>query len=74
MNVYKQLIRQPVKMTVILFLLTASSAFLSLSLGVFLSARETTKEIESQFLTIVLPTNEIETVSMETGNGLTVNL
>lgn len=36
MNVYKQLIRQPVKMTVILFLLTASSAFLSLSLGVFL--------------------------------------
>ena len=74
MNIYKQLIRQPIKTTVLLFLLTAASTFLSLSLGIFLSARETTKEIESQFLTIALPTNETETVPMEVGNGLTVNL
>ena len=72
MNVIKQLIRQPVKLTGILIMLCAAGILFNLSFGVLLSTKATMQEIEDNFFTIALPTTEKAEVPVELGNGRTI--
>lgn len=72
MNVIKQLIRQPINLICIIIMLCVVGIFFNLSVGVLWSTKATINEIEDNFLTIALPTNEKKEVAVELGNGRTI--
>lgn len=69
MTPVRQLIRQPLRTVAALLILILASTFLSLSFGVWMSARQTTQKIQAGFVTIALPTNQVKTSETDLGNG-----
>lgn len=76
MNVWKQLIRQPVRIIAVMLLLAFTSSFLCLSFGQFRSANVTADAINSSFITIALPTSKTQEVEVpiEGLEGVTVTV
>lgn len=72
MNIFRQLFRQPVRMTAVLLFLGMTASFFSLGAGVLASARATADEVDRSFVTIGIPTTETETVSAELDNGMVI--
>ena len=69
MKILRQLLRRPLKTAAVFLLLSAAGAFLCLGLGVLLSANATREKIENNFVTIALPSNEMEEVQKELPDG-----
>ena len=59
MTPFRQLLRQPVRLIAVLFLLGMSATFFCLSGGVFASAQTTLNEVERNYVTIAAPTTEL---------------
>ncbi|MDO4754522.1 MAG: hypothetical protein Q4A41_05900 [Bacillota bacterium] len=59
MNTLKQLIRRPPVLTATIFLLLVASAFLSLSLGVYFSARKSFDNLNDRFVIVAYPGREL---------------
>lgn len=70
MTPFTQLLRQPVRLTAVILLLSMTAAFFSLGAGVLISARATLDKIEQRYVTIGVPTTETRQVTME-HDGLT---
>lgn len=70
MTPFTQLLRQPVRLTAVILLLSMTAAFFSLGAGVLISARVTLDKIEQRYVTIGVPTTETRQVTME-HDGLT---
>lgn len=70
MTPFKQLLRQPVRLTAVILLLSTTAAFFSLGAGVLVSAKATLDEIEQGYVTIGVPTTETRQVTLD-HNGLT---
>ncbi len=74
MNVFKQLLRQPVRLIALTLLLCSSCTFFMVSFAVKLASESTVQSIEKRFTTIALPTNEKENVSVDMGNGQSITV
>lgn len=70
MTPFTQLLRQPVRLTAVILLLSMTAAFFSLGAGVLVSAKATLDEIEQGYVTIGVPTTETRLVTLD-DDGLT---